>query len=49
VGVTLFFTTGFFFWISYLVDGLRDINHQCGNCGVLMARWHRSGRIDVFQ
>lgn len=33
--------------IPYLINGLKDIEHKCGHCGVLLARWHRSGRTVV--
>ncbi|TEY71293.1 hypothetical protein BOTCAL_0096g00100 [Botryotinia calthae] len=33
--------------IPYLVSGLKDVDHKCGHCGVLLAVWHRSGRTDV--
>jgi hypothetical protein len=29
--------------IPYLMKSLKDVDHKCGNCGVLLATWHRSG------
>ena len=49
IAAGLLFGTGIFFWVPYLVDGWKNMNHYCGSCGVLMATWHRSGRTDVFQ
>jgi len=49
LATVFFFTTGVFFWIPYKIKSWRNINHQCGICGVLVATWHKSGRIDVFQ
>lgn len=33
--------------IPYLINGLKDVTHNCGHCGVLVATWHRSGRTVV--
>lgn len=33
--------------IPYCIDGFKDFKHQCGNCGVTLATWHRSGRTEV--
>jgi hypothetical protein len=49
VALGLFCFTLFFFWVAYLVDSWKNVNHQCGNCGTMLATWHPSGRIDVFQ
>ncbi|KAK0512096.1 hypothetical protein JMJ35_005224 [Cladonia borealis] len=35
--------------IPYLMTGLKDVNHKCGHCGVLLATWKRSGRTVVHQ
>jgi len=35
--------------IPYLMTGLKDVNHKCGHCGVLLATWKRSGRTMVHQ
>ncbi|KAL2040006.1 hypothetical protein N7G274_007409 [Stereocaulon virgatum] len=35
--------------IPYLITSLKDIEHKCGNCGVLLATWKRSGRTVVHQ
>ncbi|KAL3422057.1 Cell death-inducing p53-target protein 1-like protein [Phlyctema vagabunda] len=37
--------------IPYLVSGLKDVEHRCGNpaCGALLAIWHRSGHTAVQQ
>ncbi|RPA99440.1 hypothetical protein L873DRAFT_1683845 [Choiromyces venosus 120613-1] len=29
--------------IPYLITGLKDVAHSCGNCGTMLAIWHRSG------
>ncbi|KAM0798542.1 LITAF-like zinc ribbon domain-containing protein [Usnea florida] len=34
--------------IPYLMPGLKDAQHKCGHCGVLLARWHKSWRTAVF-
>ncbi|KAI9722876.1 MAG: hypothetical protein M1828_004442 [Chrysothrix sp. TS-e1954] len=33
--------------IPYCVSGTKDCEHRCGNCGILLAEWHRSGRTEV--
>jgi len=33
--------------IPYLFTGTKDVEHKCGNCGVTLATWHRSGRTEV--
>ncbi|KAJ5653768.1 hypothetical protein N7490_000771 [Penicillium lividum] len=35
--------------IPYLISSLKDVEHSCGKCGVKLARWHNSGRVEVFQ
>jgi lipopolysaccharide-induced tumor necrosis factor-alpha factor len=41
--------TWFFCWVPYVVDGFKNVDHNCGQCGVLLATWHRSGGVDVHQ
>jgi hypothetical protein len=33
--------------IPYLMNSLKDVQHRCGRCGVLLATWHRSGTTEV--
>jgi len=33
--------------IPYLMTSLKDVQHKCGRCGVLLATWHRSGTTEV--
>ncbi|KAF2760978.1 hypothetical protein EJ05DRAFT_248408 [Pseudovirgaria hyperparasitica] len=33
--------------IPYLMNSLKDVQHKCGRCGVLLATWHRSGSTEV--
>ncbi|KAH8732147.1 LITAF-like zinc ribbon domain-containing protein [Phaeosphaeriaceae sp. PMI808] len=33
--------------IPYAVSSLKDVQHKCGRCGVLLATWHRSGTTEV--
>ncbi|KAF2712307.1 hypothetical protein K504DRAFT_499410 [Pleomassaria siparia CBS 279.74] len=33
--------------IPYFVTSLKDVQHKCGRCGVLLATWHRSGTTEV--
>ncbi|KAG9238964.1 LITAF-like zinc ribbon domain-containing protein [Amylocarpus encephaloides] len=47
VGICCF--TGCLCFIPYIVDGFKNVDHNCGNCGVLLATWHRSGSVDVHQ
>ncbi|KAI4229010.1 MAG: hypothetical protein LQ349_006457 [Xanthoria aureola] len=35
--------------IPYLIRSLKDVEHKCGHCGVLLATWHNSGRVVVHQ
>jgi len=34
--------------IPYLATWFKDCQHKCGNCGTLLAVWHRSGRTEVM-
>ncbi|KAE9368135.1 hypothetical protein N431DRAFT_429332 [Stipitochalara longipes BDJ] len=34
--------------IPYLTTWFKDVEHKCGNCGALLAVWHRSGRTEVI-
>jgi hypothetical protein len=33
--------------IPYMMSSLKDVQHKCGRCGVLLATWHRSGNTEV--
>ncbi|KAF4448178.1 litaf zinc finger protein [Fusarium austroafricanum] len=33
--------------IPYLISSLKDVHHQCGNCHMPLATYHRSGRTEV--
>ncbi|PGH08661.1 hypothetical protein AJ79_05943 [Helicocarpus griseus UAMH5409] len=33
--------------IPYCIDSAKDVHHRCGNCSVLLATYHRSGRTEV--
>lgn len=33
----------------YLMSSLKDVDHYCGKCGVKLACWHNSGRVQVMQ
>ncbi|KAI4281203.1 MAG: hypothetical protein L6R35_005702, partial [Caloplaca aegaea] len=35
--------------IPYMMRTLKDVEHKCGHCGVLLATWHNSGRTVVHQ
>ncbi|KAJ5635925.1 LPS-induced tumor necrosis factor alpha factor [Penicillium longicatenatum] len=35
--------------IPYIISGLKDVDHSCGKCGVKLACWHNSGRVEMFQ
>ncbi|KAF5969292.1 litaf zinc finger protein [Fusarium bulbicola] len=35
-------------WVPYFVSSLKDVYHHCGSCKILLAQWHRSGRVEVF-
>ncbi|ERF70700.1 hypothetical protein EPUS_02566 [Endocarpon pusillum Z07020] len=45
-GITFCFTLCLCF-IPYLMNSLKDVQHHCSNCGVLLATWHKSGAVDV--
>ncbi|KAH7149058.1 LITAF-like zinc ribbon domain-containing protein [Dactylonectria estremocensis] len=34
--------------IPYLISSLKDVNHRCSNCGIPLAKFHRSGRTEVL-
>ncbi|KAJ5098738.1 LPS-induced tumor necrosis factor alpha factor [Penicillium argentinense] len=33
----------------YLLSSLKDVDHYCGKCGIKLACWHNSGRVQVMQ
>lgn len=33
--------------IPFMMRSLKDVEHHCGKCGVLLATWHNSGRTVV--
>jgi transcription elongation factor Elf1 len=33
--------------IPYMMNSLKDVQHKCGRCGVLLATYHRSGNTEV--
>jgi len=35
-------------FIPFVMDSLKNVRHQCGNCGATLALWHKSGRTDVL-
>ncbi|TVY39417.1 Lipopolysaccharide-induced tumor necrosis factor-alpha factor-like protein [Lachnellula occidentalis] len=41
--------TWFFCFVPYLIDGMKNVDHHCGNCGVMLATWHKSGTVDIHQ
>lgn len=34
--------------IPYCINSLKDVHHKCGNCGIPLAHFHRSGRTEVL-
>ncbi|KAH7148297.1 LITAF-like zinc ribbon domain-containing protein [Dactylonectria macrodidyma] len=34
--------------IPYFISSLKDVNHKCGQCGIPLAKFHRSGRTEVL-
>jgi len=34
--------------IPYMASWFKDVEHHCGNCGTLLAVWHKSGRTEVM-
>ncbi|KAK7421495.1 hypothetical protein QQX98_002194 [Neonectria punicea] len=34
--------------IPYCIRSLKDVHHKCGNCGIPLATFHRSGRTEVL-
>ncbi|KAF4462862.1 litaf-like zinc finger domain-containing [Fusarium albosuccineum] len=34
--------------IPYCISSLKDVHHKCGNCGIPLADFHRSGRTEVL-
>ncbi|OAP63355.1 hypothetical protein AYL99_02582 [Fonsecaea erecta] len=39
--------TGLLCFVPYLMNSLKDVQHRCGVCGVLLATWHKSGVVEV--
>ncbi|EXJ67501.1 uncharacterized protein A1O5_09514 [Cladophialophora psammophila CBS 110553] len=39
--------TGLLCFVPYLMNSLKDVQHRCGSCGVLLATWHKSGVVEV--
>ena len=35
--------------VPFMMRSLKDVEHHCGKCGVLLATWHNSGRVVVHQ
>ncbi|CAD6449224.1 4f9314d7-2466-4650-8238-cb699295253b [Sclerotinia trifoliorum] len=33
--------------VPYLMTSFKDVHHKCGNCGLVLAIWKRSGRTEV--
>ncbi|KAJ4983078.1 litaf-like zinc finger domain-containing protein [Stagonosporopsis vannaccii] len=33
--------------IPYCMTSTKNVSHKCGQCGVLLATWHRSGHTEV--
>ncbi|KAF5703521.1 lipopolysaccharide-induced transcription factor regulating tumor necrosis factor [Fusarium mundagurra] len=33
--------------IPYLMNDAKDVEHKCGQCGVTLATWHRSGTTEI--
>ncbi|UZP36515.1 hypothetical protein NXS19_004331 [Fusarium pseudograminearum] len=33
--------------IPYCIESLKDVHHQCGNCNIPLASYHRSGVTEV--
>ncbi|KAH6971899.1 LITAF-like zinc ribbon domain-containing protein [Ilyonectria destructans] len=33
--------------IPYLLNDCKDVEHKCGQCGITLAIWHRSGSTEV--
>ncbi|KAH8647032.1 LITAF-like zinc ribbon domain-containing protein [Tricladium varicosporioides] len=44
----IFCFTGCLCFIPYMMNSLKDVKHSCGNCGVHLATWHRSGHVEVY-
>ncbi|KAF5657755.1 litaf zinc finger [Fusarium denticulatum] len=34
-------------WVPYVISGLKNVLHYCGNCNLFLAEYHRSGRTEV--
>ena len=34
--------------LPFLMSSTKDVLHQCGNCKILIAEWHRRGRTEVL-
>ncbi|EXA32748.1 hypothetical protein FOVG_16081 [Fusarium oxysporum f. sp. pisi HDV247] len=33
--------------IPYLMNDTKDVEHKCGQCGITLATWHRSGTTEI--
>jgi LITAF-like zinc ribbon domain len=36
-----------FCWVPYVMKQFKDVEHRCGDCGVLLATWHESDGAEV--
>jgi len=34
--------------LPYIGNMTKDVEHRCGNCGTLLAKWHRNGATSVL-
>ncbi|KAH7157249.1 LITAF-like zinc ribbon domain-containing protein [Dactylonectria estremocensis] len=33
--------------VPYLMNNAKDVEHKCGQCGITLATWHRSGNTEI--
>ncbi|CVK92083.1 uncharacterized protein FMAN_16111 [Fusarium mangiferae] len=35
-------------WIPFVIPEAKDVLHQCGECRIYLALWHRGGRVEIL-
>ncbi|CCT69336.1 uncharacterized protein FFB20_00128 [Fusarium fujikuroi] len=47
-GIACLLSCAILSWVPFFISDAKDVLHQCGNCKVYLAQWHRAGRIEIL-